>query len=94
MKLFTVHHFCCLAGYGAEAMGYADYFLLTFFLAFPAYLFLPWVRGMLAYAALQPDAGEDIQEESRADNTACTGDGLTADDGDPDAVTPAGTRNP
>ena len=28
-------------------MGYADYFLLTFFLAFPAYLLLPWVAGML-----------------------------------------------
>jgi PAT family beta-lactamase induction signal transducer AmpG len=37
-------------GYGAETMGYADYFLLTFFLAFPAYLLLPWVKKMLAYA--------------------------------------------
>jgi PAT family beta-lactamase induction signal transducer AmpG len=35
-------------GYGAEAMGYAPYFLLTFFLSFPAYLMLPWVRSMLA----------------------------------------------
>ena len=34
-------------GYGAAGMGYADYFLLTFFLAFPAYLLLPWVAGML-----------------------------------------------
>ena len=32
---------------GAQAMGYAPYFLLTFFLAFPAYLLLPWVRRML-----------------------------------------------
>ena len=28
-------------------MGYAGYFLLTFFLAFPAYFFLPWVKRML-----------------------------------------------
>jgi len=42
-------------GYGAEAMGYADYFLLTFFLAFPAYLLLPWVKGMLNYAASRSD---------------------------------------
>jgi len=35
------------SGYGAEAMGYADYFLLTFFLAFPAYLLLPWAARML-----------------------------------------------
>lgn len=34
-------------GIGAQAMGYAPYFLLTFFLAFPAYLLLPWVRRML-----------------------------------------------
>ncbi len=34
-------------GFGAEAMGYADYFLLTFFLGFPAFLLLPWVRRML-----------------------------------------------
>ncbi|MCF8720473.1 MFS transporter [Nitrospina gracilis] len=34
-------------GFGAEAMGYAPYFTLTFFLAFPAYLFLPWVKRML-----------------------------------------------
>ncbi|MGH8683189.1 MAG: MFS transporter [Burkholderiales bacterium] len=35
------------SGFGAEAMGYAPYFLLTFFLAFPAYLLLPWARRML-----------------------------------------------
>ena len=80
--------------YSTHLSSRSSYFLLTFFLAFPAYLLLPWVRRMLAYAALQPDAGEDIQEESRADKTAYTGDGLTADDGDPDAITPAGTRNP
>jgi PAT family beta-lactamase induction signal transducer AmpG len=42
-------------GFGAEAMGYADYFLLTFFLAFPAYLLLPWVKSMLNYAENQKD---------------------------------------
>ncbi len=35
------------SGFGAESLGYAPYFLLTFFLAFPAYLLLPWVRKML-----------------------------------------------
>jgi PAT family beta-lactamase induction signal transducer AmpG len=34
-------------GFGAEQMGFAGYFLFTFFLAFPAYCFLPWVRRML-----------------------------------------------
>jgi PAT family beta-lactamase induction signal transducer AmpG len=34
-------------GIGAEAMGYANYFLLTFFLAFPAYLLLGHARRML-----------------------------------------------
>ncbi len=37
-------------GFGAESMGYAPYFLLTFFLSFPAYLLLPWVARMLSYA--------------------------------------------
>ena len=37
-------------GFGAEAMGYAPYFLLTFFLSFPAYALLPWVKRMLARA--------------------------------------------
>ena len=38
------------SGFGAEAMGYAPYFLLTFFLSFPAYALLPWVKRMLARA--------------------------------------------
>jgi len=37
-------------GFGAEALGYAQYFLLTFFLSFPAYALLPWVRRMLDFA--------------------------------------------
>lgn len=32
------------SGLGAERLGYASYFAFTFVLAFPAYLFLPWVR--------------------------------------------------
>ncbi len=40
-------------GFGAEAMGYAPYFLLTFFLSFPAYALLPWVKRMLARADAQ-----------------------------------------
>ena len=34
-------------GFGVESMGYGPYFTLTFFLAFPAYLLLPWVKRML-----------------------------------------------
>ncbi|MDQ3697299.1 MAG: MFS transporter, partial [Gemmatimonadota bacterium] len=30
----------------AQRMGYADYFLVTFALAFPAFLLLPWVRRL------------------------------------------------
>lgn len=41
------------SGFGAHYMGYAPYFLLTFFLSFPAYLLLPWVRKMLADAVAQ-----------------------------------------
>ena len=47
------------SGLGAEAMGYGPYFLLTFFLAFPAYLLLPWAKRMLALsepAAVRPPA--------------------------------------
>jgi PAT family beta-lactamase induction signal transducer AmpG len=36
-----------LGGIGASALGYGNWFLLTFFLAIPAYLLLPWVRQML-----------------------------------------------
>jgi len=35
------------SGFGAHYLGYAPYFLLTFFLSFPAYFLLPWVRRML-----------------------------------------------
>ena len=35
------------SGFGAHYMGYAPYFLVTFFLSFPAYLLLPWVGKML-----------------------------------------------
>ncbi|MNC92571.1 muropeptide transporter [compost metagenome] len=38
------------SGFGVEAMGYGGYFLLTFFLAFPAYFLLPWVSRMLGQA--------------------------------------------
>jgi PAT family beta-lactamase induction signal transducer AmpG len=42
-------------GFGAETLGYADFFLLTFFFGLPAYLLLPWVRKMLD-ASDAPDA--------------------------------------
>ncbi len=35
------------SGYGAESLGYSLYFFVTFLLAFPAYLLLPWVRKSL-----------------------------------------------
>lgn len=38
------------SGFGAEIMGYRDYFLLTFLLCFPAYALLPAVRRALAAA--------------------------------------------
>jgi PAT family beta-lactamase induction signal transducer AmpG len=34
-----------VSGFAAERFGYAAYFLATFFLAFPAYALLPWVKG-------------------------------------------------
>ena len=34
-------------GLGVEQMGYSAFFLLTFFLSFPAYALLPAVRRML-----------------------------------------------
>ncbi len=42
------------SGFGAEAMGYSGYFFLTFFLAFPAYFLLPWVKRMLATTGAVP----------------------------------------
>ncbi|MEK7223768.1 MAG: MFS transporter, partial [Pseudomonadota bacterium] len=47
------------SGYGAHYMGYAHYFLLTFFLSFPAYVFLPWVKKMLGYAEQQKGWGQE-----------------------------------
>ncbi len=46
------------SGFGAQQFGYAPYFLLTFFLAAPAYFLLPWVKKMLLYAESQPDWGQ------------------------------------
>ncbi len=34
-------------GFGAQEFGYALYFFITFFLSFPAYALLPWVRRAL-----------------------------------------------
>ncbi len=45
-------------GFGAETLGYAPYFFLTFLLAFPAYLLLPWVKKMLQYAGDQEGWGQ------------------------------------
>ena len=40
-----------VSGWAAEGMGYAAYFTLTFFLAWPALLLLPWVRRWTAARA-------------------------------------------
>ena len=45
-----------VGGLGAASIGYANWFLLTFFLAFPAYLLLPWVSRMLRGSAVAADA--------------------------------------
>lgn len=44
-----------VSGFGAEQLGYAGYFTLTFFLAAPAYLLLPWAKKMLQYATTQKE---------------------------------------
>lgn len=38
------------SGFGAQGMGYGPYFLLTFFLSFPAFALLPFAARMLDYA--------------------------------------------
>lgn len=39
------------SGWATERLGYGDYFGVTFLLAFPAYLLLPWVRGWTRHPA-------------------------------------------
>ena len=41
-------------GIGAQEMGFAAYFFLTFWLSFPAYLLLPRVRRMLEHQDRNP----------------------------------------
>ncbi len=55
-------------GIGAQEMGYANYFLLTFFLSFPAFLLLPQVRRMLVSNA--GDLDGSIEAASAAGLTA------------------------
>jgi len=43
-----------VSGWGAERLGYASYFGLTFLLAFPAYALLPWVRTWVRERARVP----------------------------------------
>ena len=45
-------------GIGAQEMGYTAYFFLTFLLAFPAYLMLPWIKQVLL------DADQRNQQQS------------------------------
>lgn len=44
------------SGHGAQAMGYANYFALTFLLSFPAYLFLPWIKRTLSIRTLENES--------------------------------------
>ena len=46
-----------VGGIGASSLGYANWFLLTFFLAIPAYLLLPWVSRMLRGSGASPARG-------------------------------------
>jgi PAT family beta-lactamase induction signal transducer AmpG len=41
-------------GIGAQEMGYAAYFALTFVLAFPAYALLPWIKTILKSSEESP----------------------------------------
>ncbi len=43
------------SGFGTYYLGYLEYFQFTFFLHFPAYLFLPWVKKMLAEVAARSE---------------------------------------
>lgn len=54
-----------LGGYGAESLGYGPFFAITVALALPAYALLPWVRGMLRYAASKPGWGQDDEGEAK-----------------------------
>ncbi len=54
-------------GYGAENLGYADFFILTFLLGLPAYLLLPWVKKMLEYADNWHD--DEVPEASENSST-------------------------
>ncbi len=49
-------------GFGAAMLGYGPYFLLTFFLAFPAYLLLPWVKKVLDLAESEPLTQKPVLE--------------------------------
>ena len=48
-------------GIGAQELGYATYFFLTFWLCFPAYALLPQVRAMLERTGGTPAAPDDTK---------------------------------
>jgi len=45
------------SGFATEALGYAVYFTVTFVLAWPAFLLLPWVKPWTGGATAGGDAG-------------------------------------
>jgi PAT family beta-lactamase induction signal transducer AmpG len=78
-------------GMMAEALGYFDFFLLTSLLGLPAYLLLPWVRRMLAYAQAQ-QAGQEDASPGPASTTAA--DGSAPDTPAVDTAAPSTSRSP
>lgn len=44
------------SGVATQSLGYATYFLATFFLAFPAFLLLPWVKRWIPEKAAGPES--------------------------------------
>ena len=48
-------------GFGATALGYAPYFLVTFFLSFPAFLLLPWVKRTIIDAQSAADVTSAVE---------------------------------
>jgi PAT family beta-lactamase induction signal transducer AmpG len=44
------------SGVATQSLGYATYFLATFFLAFPAFLLLPWVKRWIPEKTVEPES--------------------------------------
>ena len=50
------------SGFGAQAMGFAPYFFVTFLLSFPAYLLLLWAKRMLQWSEQnEAETGDSVK---------------------------------